>query len=112
MFIQKHTENLILMLIIKLKQQILILDKLWMRKHEISYHEKTNTIKFIFEFCTHSKRIKTNKEKNILFEKKSFLNQSNHFKLDIFIKNSTKQNSKKFFTIIIKVLFRKEVYID
>ncbi len=113
MIIQKHIENLTFMLIIKLEQQILILDKSWMRKHEISYHEKTNIIEFFSRFCTHPKKIETtDKEKNIHFEKEFFLNQSDHVKFDIFIKNSTKQDSKKFFTIITKVLSRKEVHID
>ncbi len=113
MIIQKHIENLIFMLIIKSKQQILILNKSWMRKHEVNYHEKTNIIEFSFEFCTHSKEIETtDKEKNIHFEKKSFLNQSDHVKFDIFTKNSTKQDSKKLFMIIIKILFRKEVHTD
>jgi hypothetical protein len=113
MTIQEHIENLTFMLIIKLRQQILILEKSWMRKHEVSYHEKTNIIEFFSEFCTHSKRIKTkttsslNKEKNISFEKKSFLNQSNHSKFDDSIKNS-----RKFFTIVIKILFRKELNSD
>jgi hypothetical protein len=93
MIIQKHIENLIFMLIIKLKQQILILDKSWMRKHEVNYHEKTDIIKFIFEFCTHSKKIEMNKEKNISFEKKSFSNQSDHVKLDILTKNSKTRKS-------------------
>jgi hypothetical protein len=84
-----------------------------MRKHDVNCHKKTNIIEFYFEFCTYAKRIKTiHKEKNIHFEIKSFLNQSNHVKFDIFIKNSTKQDSKRLFTIIIKVLPRKEVYID
>ncbi len=90
-----------------------------MRKHDVSYHEKTNIIEFYFEFCTHSKEIKTtNKEKNIHFEKKSFLNQSNYFKFDNSIKNSNKffdnstKNSRKSFTIVIKVLFRKEHNFD
>jgi hypothetical protein len=95
--IQKHIENFIFMLIIKLKQQILILNKSWMRKHEVNYHEKTNIIEFSSKFYTHSRRIKTtDKEKNIHFEKKSFLNQSDHVKFDIFSKNSTKQDSKSF----------------
>jgi hypothetical protein len=59
MIIQEHIESLIFMLIIKLRQQILILEKSWMRKHEVSYHEKTNNIEFSSEFCTHSKKIKT-----------------------------------------------------
>ncbi len=79
-----------------------------MRKHDVSYHEKTNIIEFYLKFCTHSKRIETtNKEKNIHFEKKSFLNQSDYFKFD----NSTK-NSRKSSTIVIKVLSRKEVKSD
>ncbi len=74
----------------------------------VSYHEKTNIIEFYSEFCTHSKEIETiNKEKNIHFEKKSFLNQSDHFKFDDSIKSS-----RKFSMIVIKVLFRKEVNSD
>ncbi len=82
-----------------------------MRKHEISYHEKTNIIEFISEFCTHSKKIKTkttktsNKEKKISFEKKSFLSQSDHVKSDFFNKNSRSM-------IVIKVLFRKAIKFD
>jgi hypothetical protein len=109
MTIQEHIESLIFMLITKLRQQILILEKSWMRKHEISYHEKTNIIEFSSEFCTHSRKIKTkttsssNKEKNFSFEKKSFLNQSDHSKFDDSIKNS-----RKFFMIVIKSSFSKK----
>jgi hypothetical protein len=113
MIIQRHIESLIFMLIIKFEQQILILDKSWMRKHEINYHEKTNIIEFFSKFCTHSRRMRTkmtfssNKEQNISFEKKSFLNQSDHSKFDNSIKNS--RESKK---IVIKILFRKKVGLD
>jgi hypothetical protein len=107
MIIQRHTESFISMLIIKLRQQTLILDKSWMRKHDVSYHEKTNIIEFYLEFCTHAKKIETtDKEKNISFEKKFFLNQSNHFKFDESIKNSRK------FIKIIKILFRKKICFD
>ncbi len=113
MIIQEHTESLISMLIIRLEQQTLILEKSWMRKHEVNYHEKTNIIEFFSEFCTHSKEIETkttsssNKEKNISFEKKSFLNQSDHSKFDDSIKNS--KESKK---IVTKILSRKKVCSD
>jgi hypothetical protein len=113
MTIQEHIESLIFMLIIKLRQQTLIFEKSWMRKHEVNYYEKTNIIEFFSEFCTHSRKIKTkitsssNKEKNFSFEKKSFLNQSNHSKFDDSIKNS-----RKFLTIVIKILFRKEFNFD
>ncbi len=53
-------------------------------------------------------RNKNNKHrKNIHFEKKSFLNQSNYFKFDDSIKDS-----RKLSMIVIKVLFRKEVNSD
>jgi hypothetical protein len=45
----------------------------------------------------------TNKEKNIFFEKKFSLNQSDHSKFDVSIKNSRKQ-----IKIVIRVLSRKE----
>jgi hypothetical protein len=101
------------MLIIKLEQQVLILDKSWMQKHEINYHEKTNIIEFFTEFCTHSRKIKTkmtfssNKKKNISFEKEFFSSQSNHSKFDNSIRNS--KESKK---IVTKILFRKEICSD
>ncbi len=105
MIIQRHIESFIFMLIIKLRQQILILNKSWMRKHDVNYHKKTNIIEFYFEFCTHSKKIETiNKEKNIHFEKKSFLNQSDYFKFNDSIKSSTKLSM-----IVIKILSRKKV---
>ncbi len=44
-----------------------------MRKHEISYHDKTNIIEFIFDFCIY---FEMNKEKNISFRKKSLSDQS------------------------------------
>jgi hypothetical protein len=115
MIIQKHIESLIFMLITKLRQQILIIDKSWMRKHEINYYEKTNIIEFISDFYTHSRRIRTkttktktlNKEKNISFEKKSSSNQSDHFKFDDSIKNST-----NLIKIVTKVLSRKDVFLN
>ncbi len=44
-------------------------------------------------------------KKNISFEKKSFLNQSDHLKFDDSIKNSKEK-------IVIKILFRKKVCFD
>jgi hypothetical protein len=116
MIIQRHIESLTLMLITKLKQQILILDKSWMRKHEVNYHERTNIIEFISDFCIHSREIETktttkmttktsNKKKIFSFEKKSFLSQSDHVKSDSLSKNSKSM-------IVIKVLSRKKVKSD
>ncbi len=84
-----------------------------MRKHEISYHEKTNIIEFISDFCTHARRIKkkttktktSNKEKIFSFEKKSFLSQSDHVKSELLNKDSKSM-------IVIKILSRKEVKSD
>jgi hypothetical protein len=83
MIIQEHTENLISMLIIKLRQQILILEKSWMRKHEVSYHEKIDIIEFILEFCTHSKEIETNLTRiDLMNKKKRFLSKKKVFKVN------------------------------
>jgi hypothetical protein len=78
--IEEHIQSFISMLIIKLKPQALILDKLWMHKYEINYYETTNIIKFVSKFCTHSKRIETkttrtktsNKEKKHFFPEEIF----------------------------------------
>jgi hypothetical protein len=44
-----------------------------MRKHDVNYHEKTNIIEFYFEFCTHSKEIKTtNTEKTFISKRNLF----------------------------------------
>jgi hypothetical protein len=51
--IQNHIESCILMLIIELEQQAIILDKSWIRKHEMSYHEDSNFIFFRFNHCNH-----------------------------------------------------------
>jgi hypothetical protein len=80
MIIQEHTKSLTFMLIIRLEQQILILEKSWMRKHEIRYHEKTNIIEFFSEFCTHSKKIKTKTTSSSNKEKKYFFREEIFFK--------------------------------
>ncbi len=69
--IQKHMKSFISMLITKLKQKVIILRKSWMRKHEMSYHEKTNTIKFTSEFCTHSKEVTKSNKKKIFFSRRN-----------------------------------------
>jgi hypothetical protein len=99
MIIQRHIESLIFMLIIKLEQQALILDKSWMRKHKISYHEKTNIIEFFTEFCTHSKEIKT-KMTFSSNKKKTFLSKRNLFQVNWITRNSitrskTRENRKE-----------------
>ncbi len=56
--IQNHIESCILMLIIELRQQAIILDKSWMRKHEMSYHEDSDFIFFRFNHCSHLETLK------------------------------------------------------
>jgi hypothetical protein len=76
MFIQEHIESFIFMLIIKLKQQTLIFDKSWMRKHEVSYHEKTNTIKFIYFRILHSFEENRNEQRKKHFFRKEIFSES------------------------------------
>ncbi len=102
MIIQRHIGSLIFMLIIKLRQQTLILNKSWMRKHDVNYHEKTNIIEFYSEFCTHSKKIETvttDKEKNIHFEKNLFwINQiTSNLTIRLKTRENSRWSSSKFF---------------
>jgi hypothetical protein len=53
MTIQNHTKNCISKMIIKLNQHSIILEKSWMKKHKVSYHEYDNSILFRLEFCSH-----------------------------------------------------------
>jgi Lhr-like helicase len=80
MIIQEHIKSLTFILIIKLEQQTLILEKSWMRKHEINYHEKTNIIEFFSEFCTHSRRIKNEDDVIVEQRKKYFFREEIFFK--------------------------------
>jgi hypothetical protein len=77
-----------------------------MRKHEMSYHEKNDFIKFTSDFCSHSREMmnndtEKNKEKNISFRKKCSSDQSEQ-------KKSENSTIKKKTRIVIKILFRKD----
>jgi hypothetical protein len=82
MIIQNHTKNCISMMIIKLDQHSIILEKFWMKKHDVNYHDHDDSISFYFDYCNHfeaSKRSFSNRstKKKDSFEKESFLiNQS------------------------------------
>jgi hypothetical protein len=53
MIIQNHIESFISMMIIKLDQHSIILEKSWMKKHDVSYHEHDDSILFYFDHCNH-----------------------------------------------------------
>jgi hypothetical protein len=81
MIIQNHTENCISMMIIKLDQHSIILEKFWMKKHDVSYHDHDNSISFHFDHCNHlevSKRSFSNQstKKKDFFSKRIFFDQS------------------------------------
>jgi hypothetical protein len=44
MIIQNHTKSSISMMITKLDQHSIILDKSWMKKHDVSYHDHNDSI--------------------------------------------------------------------
>jgi hypothetical protein len=81
MIIQNHTENCISMMIIKLDQHSIILEKFWTKKHDVSYHDHDDSISFYFDHCNHleaSKRsfsIQSTKKKDF-FSKRIFFDQS------------------------------------
>jgi hypothetical protein len=85
MIIQNHTKILIFMMIIKLDQHWIILEKSWMKKHDVNYHEHDDSISFYLDYCSHleafnysysnrSNRIQTKKKDS--FSKEIFSDQS------------------------------------
>jgi hypothetical protein len=53
MTIRDHVENFISLLITKLSQHDIILEKSWMRKHKVSYHDHSNNISFLSNYCSY-----------------------------------------------------------
>jgi hypothetical protein len=81
MIIQDHTENCISIMIIKLDQHSIILEKLSMKKHDVSYHDHDDSISFYLDHCNHleaSKRSFSNQltKKKVSFSKRNFSDQS------------------------------------
>ncbi len=82
MIIQSHTESSIFMMITKLDQHFIILEKSWMKKHEISYHEHNDFISFHSDHCSHldvSEHLYSNQsqtKKKDFFQKRIFFDQS------------------------------------
>jgi hypothetical protein len=81
MIIQDHTKNCTSMMITKLDQHSIILEKSWMKKHDVNYHEHDNSISFHFDHCSHfeaSERSFSNQstKKKDFFSKRIFSDQS------------------------------------
>jgi hypothetical protein len=51
--IQNHIKNSISMMIIKLDQHLIILNKLWIKKYNVNDHDYNNSISFYFNYCSH-----------------------------------------------------------
>jgi S-adenosylmethionine:tRNA-ribosyltransferase-isomerase (queuine synthetase) len=106
MTIQDHTESCISMMNIKLDQHSIILDKFWMKKHEVSYYDHDDSISFHLDHCNHleaSERSFSNQstKKKDFFQKRIFSDQSKlikNKKIKIFlekINNSSKTILKR-----------------
>ncbi len=82
MIIQNHTESFISMMITKLDQHSIILEKSWMKKHEMSYHEHNDFISFHSDHCSHlnaSEHLYSSQsqtKKKDFFSKRIFFDQS------------------------------------
>ncbi len=82
MIIQNHIENSTSMMIIKLDQHSIILSKLWMKKHNVNYHDHDDSISFYFDHCNHlhvSERFYSNQsqtKKKYFFREEIFSDQS------------------------------------
>jgi hypothetical protein len=99
MTIQDHTESCTSMMIIKLDQHSIILDKFWMKKHDVNYHDHDDSISFYFDHCSHLEAFNhsySNKSNRIQTKKKDF------FSKEIFSDQSEILENKE-----IKIFFEK-----
>jgi hypothetical protein len=85
MIIQNHIESSISMMIIKLDQHSIILDKFWMKKHDVNYHDHDDSISFNFDHRSHletfnhsysNRSIQTRTMIEVSFSKRNFSDQS------------------------------------
>jgi hypothetical protein len=53
MIIMNHIESSTSLMITKLDQQVIILSKFWMKKHEVSYHDLNDIVFFWLRHCIH-----------------------------------------------------------
>ncbi len=97
MIIQNHTKSSIFMMITKLDQHSIILDKSWMKKHDVSYHDHDDSISFHLDHCIHLETFEY-----------SFSNQSQTKKKDFFRKEiCSNQSEMKIENKEIKIFFEK-----
>jgi hypothetical protein len=82
MIIQNHTKSSIFMMITKLDQHSIILDKSWMKKHDVNYHDHDDSISFHLDHCIYFETFEysfsnqSQTKKKDFFRKKIFFNQS------------------------------------
>ncbi len=95
MTIQDHTENCTSMMIIKFDQHSIILNKLRMKKHDVSYHDHDDSISFYSDHCSHFEA-----------SRRSFSNQSTK-KKNSFSKRIFSDQSKLIENKEIKIFFEK-----
>jgi hypothetical protein len=83
MTIQDYTKSSTSMMITKLDQHSIILEKSWIKKHDVSYHDHNDSISLYFEHCSHFEafdhsyftRLNQTKKKDS-FSKRIFSDQS------------------------------------
>ncbi len=90
MTIQDHIKSCISMMIIKLDQHSIILNKFWMKKHDVSYHDHDDSISFYFNHCSHLEAFNhsySNKSNRIQTKKKDFFSKEIFFDQSKIIEN-------------------------
>jgi hypothetical protein len=93
MIIEDYVESFIFLLITKLSQHDIILEKSWMWKHEMSYHNHWNNIFFLSNHCSHLETLKrffsilSTKIKEMLQESRKKIN---NFKFTRILKSDEK----------------------
>jgi hypothetical protein len=64
MTIRNHTKSFTLIMIIKLNQHFIILEKSWMKKHDVNYHKHDDSILFYFDHYNHSRHLNIHSQMN------------------------------------------------
>ncbi len=101
------------MMIIKLDQHFIILEKSWMKKHEMNYHERNDFISFHFDHCSHlnvfehlySSQSQTKKKD--FFSKRIFFDQSEikieNKEIKIFLEKTNNSS---------KIILKRSIFVE
>jgi hypothetical protein len=113
MIIQNHTKSSTFMMIIKLDQHLIILNKSWIKKHDVNYHDHDDSISFNFNHFIHletseySFSNQSQTKKKDFFREEIFFNQSKmkieYKKIKIFLEKTNNSS---------KIILKRSIFVE